>query len=462
MTVPAGAGESWTVNELTELGRAETQYRAAGDVITRERLRFDHLFALPDGACPRCTADVVSRSDVHLGGDGALVSIDEGDRVTLAPPGGAPMLRARSVFQLSRLSTGEVALASQITFDPSQLEAHAPGEHTVDKPSERVMLERRIGGLTSKDMLEGLELYAATGKMPEAPGFMIRASGLLLADPSLCGALAKRFARPDGNVRGRALTLDLLASAGSKEAQSAMREALSSPAARTEAAAYPLLLQRLSLVPRPEPETARFVELAFARSSRADTQVTRDATAFALGSVAGRLARSGHEADARPLAETLRQSLARAETPHDRAILVGALGSTRLPELVPVIAGYASDDAPAIRQAAAQALGDVRSPESRAALLGLFTDADTGVQLSALKSLGEQELRAEDVHSLSESVLAGKTSPTNDARLVGFLAEHPESRDDVRSMLTYLVGRTTDPRLAGRIRFVLSQLPPVT
>ena len=460
LSVPASAEEDWTASELTELGRAETHYRrsgARGETLARTHVRYDQLFAVPADGCGGCVPEIVSRGEVELGEDGAVLRIDEGERVLLGKAAGAPMVRARSVFQLVRRDVVDVSIAAHIVFDPATLERRTLAERSDDKPSAQVMLARRIGGLTERDLVAGIDLYAESGKLPEIPGFLTKASGLLLADPTLCGALAARFARPESTTRARALSLDLLASAGSKEAQAAMREALQSPAARKEAAAYPLLFQRLSLLARPDAETGRFVANAYAHAAQGDRTV-RDATAYALGAVAGRLVRAGSEGEARALAAGLRNDLARADDPRDRAALIGALGGAHLPEVVATLASFAHDDAPAIRDATARALGDARTPEARAALLPLATDPDADVQLTAWKSLQGQDLRAEDIHALREAVTGGKTSVSNDARLVGLLAEHGDRPEDVRAMLGYMLTRTTDLRLAGRIRFVLAQL----
>ena len=90
------------------------------------------------------------------------------------------------------------------------------------------------------------------------------------------------FQKPGMSSNGRAFICDLLSSAGTPEAQAALRDALGSDAALSDPERYPAMLQRFSFVMKPTPETTTFLETQMAAGKGVD----RLAAAHSLGAAA--------------------------------------------------------------------------------------------------------------------------------------------------------------------------------
>jgi hypothetical protein len=213
-------------------------------------------------------------------------------------------------------------------------------------------------GLTAEGLLEGLERFAADPRAEGLPAFVAQASGLLRLHPELCQALAAQVLSPSGPVRTRHFALELLAAAGSPEAQAAMRQVL-------EATGDARGAQRLSLLQRPTAETVRFVEAWWRSAAGPD----RAPLALTLGATAGLLAHGGEAGAAAPALDALAAALASAQAPDDRRTQLLALGNAGAEAAVPAVLAHAADADPAVREAALEALRKTLTPAARAAMI---------------------------------------------------------------------------------------------
>ncbi len=247
------------------------------------------------------------------------------------------------------------------------------------------------------------------------------AHALLRIDASEADALGAVFEDPSTTDERRQLVLDLLAGAGTVEAQVVMRRLLSLSIARRNCRVFASFVQRLGLVEIPDGPTLRYLMAVYGESRSLPVDV-RASCAYALGAAAGHAFVAGEREAAVRSSDVLRHSLPDASGPEERAGLLTALGNAGLPTDGPIILRYAADADVRVRAAAALALRKIVSPQAREALHTLVSDADPKVAGSALVALSEHPLSNEDLESVALLILAGKTARALDARLLRLLA----------------------------------------
>jgi hypothetical protein len=451
MTLRDGS-TAWTLAEKTSLGLATTKYTlgdATGEVaLSRERTHYDSLVALGEQGCADCVQRLASSDRIHLDPAGWLRGLAVDEQVRLTRPDGALVLLStlRSSLELKDVSRFGGGLPDLRGTESAQL-----GDSLEDGDVAAKMLAARVNGLTVEQLVRTLSLDGA----PER-GFVGKASALLMQHPEHCSKLVTLFEKPETSSRKKALVLDVLASAASPQAQKAMREALASRAA-TGDAAYPMLLQRFSFVPRPDRESAAFVAAEYARARRDGAVEVQLASAHTLGSIAGALSRTAPEL-ARRYDQELRDDLARSKSAREQKELIAALGNASSDEDARVVAKFAASADPTLRAEAALALRDATSADARATMVSLVGDAEPSVEAASLSALLPHPLAAEEAQQLQTLVTDGKTSPGLDNDLVSFLAAKSTTGTDVRAMLTYIAQRTGDNRVRARANLLLEQL----
>jgi hypothetical protein len=411
VVIPRDAGASWNRPQIAPFGRADTQYERDGARLERRRTAYTALDAVAGVPPP---AKLAATGTVELAA-GHLVRLDDDEAIAVTKDG-RELLAGEAHVHLELRSTGHV-VPSPVAV--ATLERRRPGERIVDPGLEQAALEARIDGLTIDQFTSDLLGLGDIG-VPDEHRWMWRASALLQLHPELCGALVAPFTSGRLGRRGGALTLDLLAAAGTPAAQSAMRAMLASPAAHAHSSDYVRLVQRFAFVERPDADSVAF--LRNARRSGTDVDASRAAT-YALGNAAGALAKSGDTAGAASIVSELTGELATARTPADRAALVGALTGAHSTTAADAALALASDDAPQVRAAVAHALvGDTRS-STDAAAVALAADGNATVQYAALSALSGRKLGASEIQTLAQLAVAPINEPswlaTVDAQLRG-------------------------------------------
>ncbi len=452
VVVPEDATAAWTGTETTPTGIARVAYTSDGLFrLERRRTAYDALYGLI--GCDGCVRDVDAHAAIALDPKGHVARIDDTESIVVhAAKAGEAALESTSTFALALVDVGWFEAAAVLTLDPS-LESRAAGALRQGEVPERELLAQRVAGLTLEDVEQTLAAY--DGKAPPS-GFLTRASGLLLQDPALAKKLVPIFTSQKTNDAQRALVMDLLASASTKEAQAAMCDALGADVGRASPA-YASLLQRLSFVPSPTPETLSFVDGAYT-AGRTREGDARYASAFTAGAMAFAARREGEGARADAMTARLRSDLAVAKSPKETAAMLTALGAAAAPGDGQRILTYATGKDARVRGAAAGALRRFREPEVRRALTDLLRDPAPEVGDAALRSLDAQPVTSEEMSRVASAVTAAATSPTLDGSLVSFLGKHAGAGPMVSTMLEFLLNRATRPEDSARIRFVLDQL----
>ncbi|MBS2013862.1 MAG: HEAT repeat domain-containing protein [Deltaproteobacteria bacterium] len=294
------------------------------------------------------------------------------------------------------------------------------------------------------------------GKAPEA--WRKAACALLRLSAGECRAIGVVFEDESSSDELRMLVLDLLASAGSFDAQVVMRRLLSLAIARRKSRVFAKYVQRLGSVACPDGQTLRFLMSTYAEARRESPDV-RAACAYALGNAAGHSYTSGESEAAVRATDVLRRDLVSASELPEKCAILTALGNAGVSTDVMLLTRFTHDASTAVRAAAALALRKMDVPEARAHLVGMLSDPERDVAERALLAIGEQKLDLDDLERLAELVNGGRTSVALDARLLALFVEWcakltppPERAEAIEGALRLLLGRvdTTNDERTGQ------------
>ncbi len=335
-TLPATPARAWSATADDALGTAHVDYtpRAATE-LARRRTGYDRLLALPTAAMLAGTERAID-SDHQLGfAAGHLASLDEHDHFEVTRRGDRVMdHQATLALALLRVEP-DAAPAPEV----AAFEARTLGVPVVTADARAHMLAERAAGMTGDQLINELYMHAAGG-LGDDPAWMWRATGLLLQHPELCEDLVRAFADDDMSVSTRHVIVDVLTGAGNVEAQTALRTVLAGAAAHADPQ-YGLLLQRISLLADPQPDTIAFLTQTRAQATAEHATDLARATDFALGAATRQLA--AHDpAAAAAYNRILVDDLGAARAPADRAAALRALGNAARPDNVPLITAAAA------------------------------------------------------------------------------------------------------------------------
>jgi hypothetical protein len=442
VTAPTGDDARYSAVEEALLGRARSEYtREEAGLFRRERVDFE-LAAYGGQAAP-APPKISSKGRVRFAA-GRIEEIDQTDDVVVPGPSpDRPLFVARFALAMKRRDGSDfVALAAL-----PEVDERAPGAPMSPEALQRRLYEQTAGTITY-DAISTM-VVAISPKAPPPTGWMTKAVAFLMLHPEHAADLAALFEDPSMTTQSRAYLLDLLASVGHAEAQEAMRTALSSAAAKHDPAAYPMLLQRFSLLTAPDPATVAFLLGKYGTDSGDD----RTAALYSLGSTAGALRRRGGDAEV-ALAK-IRSDLDAARATDEKRALVAALGNVGDPRDVDRLARMAKDREPEVRAAVAGALRKPGTDGAKLALIDLAADREARVGRVALDELSRQQLSTEQMRSLAAIVTAPEFSSSLAPQVVSLAAAHPGA--EAKKMLEAIVARGGDPQIIARARRLLGQ-----
>lgn len=274
------------------------------------------------------------------------------------------------------------------------------------------------------------------------------AFALLRLNPKECEALALVFEEEAATDHQRLLVLDLLAGAGSFEAQVVIRRLLALAVARRDGRVFATFVQRLGIVEAPDGPTLRFLMSVYAES-RHEPHDVRAACAYALGAAAGQALSSGETDAAVRASDVLRRDLLSAATAAEKCATVTALGNAGVASDIMVISRFTQDAEAPVRAAAALALRKLHVPEARAHLVQLVGDREAKVAQSALAALSEHKLDDAELEGLAEQVTGGHTQVGLDMQILRLIVKQ-------RPRLTSVPGRAT--AIENALRLLLGRV----
>ncbi len=429
-------GDAWTLVETTPRGVAEAAWARTALGLERRRPRYHRV----TGFGPVEAVSAEARAAFTFTPGGPLATLSASETLRGLPP-------AEAAVSHLELELRQIAVTPEAPAPAPVAAAVRLGELPRPADAREQVLRQRAAGLTAEGLLEGLERFAAAPRAEGLPAFVAQASGLLRLHPELCQALAAQVLSPSGPVRTRHFALELLAAAGSPEAQAAMRQVL-------EATGDARGAQRLSLLQRPTAETVRFVEAWWRSAAGPD----RAPLALTLGATAGLLAHGGEAGAAAPALDALAAALASAQAPDDRRTQLLALGNAGAEAAVPAVLAHAADADPAVREAALEALRKTLTPAARAALQAALADPSDLVARRAVAVFAGAVTTVDDRRALMTAVRGGTLRL--DALPLVLDALEPHLRDDatVRPFLAWLAGAPeVDPSVRRRLSGLLEQ-----
>jgi HEAT repeats len=426
---------SWGAEEQTPNGLARVRYEDDGDALRRVRQSYRGVPGLVGAG--EGQQELSSTATIALDEHGSVQSIVDQESLRASDRTGA--ISSRWMFSAKRANSDSFDAK---TVDLGELD-EATGESQLERERQRGRDERLSQGWDLGSIEVQLEVYGnyAKGRRID-PKFVSQAAAYVRLHPESCPHLVAWFQQPRMTDLGKQLVLDVLSAAGSDEAQSAMRGALDTDAAR-DPKLRGALVQRFIFVTDPNPESARFVAGIY-EGSRANgqTQVAYSAAA-ALGAIIGHM--HGADALSEQLDQRLRDDLAERRSPEETEALVLALGNARQDPDLDAIAGFAQDEQPTVREQVARSLRWFDDPTSAGALLELARDAAPGVARAAFRSLRHESIDDGDWESLTRAVEEGQASARAYMSLVDLLEQRPDCGSDRTARMVHIVlDRTPD------------------
>lgn len=412
VTWPSASERSYSEREEDMLGTVASVY----DVVDEEPVRLRVVRtrgayeALDAASWMRTAWSSRGQGKHHIAFDarGHLESLRGAQTVTGHDDKDASFLQATR-----RVSLTFVERARDTSPKPSTTHGalHRVKEARNDERARERTLAARTRGLTADEALSTLSRFASGGQLPDHNLSLWRMTALLELQPTLAESLAPIFT--GGNTVARMLVLDLLASAGTKEAQAVMRTLVASDEAKADPDRH-LLSQRLGLLTAPDDETVRFVLQRYE-----DTDVaTETADHFTAAYTLGAIARHVDDATGATLRGHLVRELDATDEPARVASLLSALGNARFADDADRFAAFARHRDADVRLSAANQLGRPATDVGRAALLQLVADPDRGVQKQAIRSLRHHPLVDADFDAMTAIVQTGGLHHTNQRAMV--------------------------------------------
>jgi hypothetical protein len=440
---------AWSAVEDTVLGRARTRYRIEEEsplVLSRARPSYETLTAGDVGALAVDSQDaaiVRCAPEGHIQGieHSVKLEVKEGEQMALS-------FTDKLSLRLLRVQDG-----APRKLDLSVLKSYALNETPGADVAEQKALENRVGGLTSGQMVSDVLSYANGGRMDQR--WLWQATGLLQLNPEACAELASIFGDDELTAQGRGVILDLLASAGTDEAQRVLRELLGSKAANPDETTHAVLFNRVALVQEANAETAEFVADQFDGLKKEPLGPMRVASTYALGAVAGHQAEQGNKAKAAELNARLVDGLENSDDLAEKAVALRGMGNAGLPENVQTLTEYTRHESAGLRAAAADALRDTHTPEAVDALLALLKDPDWKVQQAALSTLANYKLSVDEARRIEQLIVSGVVESRNDPLLVTVLSRSATPEYPLGGAFAHVLQRNQhNGQLAARIRSI--------
>lgn len=452
--LPHDGASLWRTDENTMTGLAQNSYRSDvttdGTVVERRRDGYAKVHALRslDGL----SSEVEGVTRLGFDKDRVLVSVDTAERVHVGS-GKEAVLDSSTELSLSLSSRGVFVFGGDEEIAGFQV--HAPGQGGDPRAADRAL----AGKFGHADLLAFVSTYAAAGSFER--GQLARAAAYLRLHPEECATLEKVFdERASESARG--IVFDVLTSAGSEQAQTAMRRLLETPGARASGPLHRMLVQRFALVGEPTPDSVRYLRELEARATASNDGALARAALVSRGSALRRRVALGDrdaQAEARELLSRARGDHA-STSPEDRDALVKAIGNLRQPEATSVLSSYAKDENAGVRASVARALGSVKDAAASKLLFDMMRDGDPYVARSAIDAHLGRRLTSDELGALAAHVRSTATNAGADPSLAAAIVRHANTDvGAVKAILEALLARAPqDSEHAARLRAALEGL----
>lgn len=439
------------------VGHYKSQKSSNSFNISRLISQFEKIFGHPESAIQ----DVKISTQIKLSPNYELESLIEEEKVKIDNSQGTRILEVLGKFNLQKeLKESEPERKSTLTASstlPPNLEERILGKIYTSKEQLKKILQDRIAKMTITDVEQNLLRYGSSGEIPDHNRWFWRATGLLKLYPELTQNVVNIFKSGRTGEKGEALIFDLLAGAGTNEAQSAMKKLINYNQARSGNFRDILLYQRFSFVENPNDETLDLLKVEFKNSQNTRYKT---ASAYTLGSAISNIKiEDSKRID--ELNNLLLNSLKESTSENDLNAMIRALGNAGQANSLEAILDYSNNPYESVRASVATALRKIDTVEANDHLLSLALDSSKDVSETSMMALDGHTLTSSQLSLFYDNVNSGKTPKEADQHLVTFLAKeltkNNESKDEILNSLKVILQRNLDqPNLSGRIREILN------
>ena len=322
-------------------------------------------------------------------------------------------LEARTRLQVSSAGTQATTPRPELLALPL-----GPAFRTSEDAQARALAEQRIAGLTAPEVMSAASVVSAGGEIPGGSRFLWRATALVGQDPALARALGEAASDAAVSTRGRGFCLDLLAQAGSADAERALLAALASDAAQADRY-HAVHVQRLSLLEHPSRASTDAALAAIRSEAR---PAIRGAWLASAGSLSAAVDDDGARAQLHDALRTALRASAKAGGEELQAALLG-VGNSASPALAEDAVPFLRSEEAAVRAVAVQAVADARHPLAAQHLATAAHDGASLVQRVALRAL-DQRFTAAGVAAVASAVDNGALRHDNVRVALDLLKHH--------------------------------------
>jgi hypothetical protein len=445
--------KNWSAGEVTQHGKGKMDYRVTG--MKKNRVEIEKTaknYDYPGLIAPTDRQSVDLREKVTLSREGFVENIDKKEKTTVTSPANRQtILDVKKEMKLSMTGRGTFDPGA---FGPERLKTMLPvypGESAPDPSENRRLLAEQASDLLYEDIENWIGSFKPDPKDNRANNAMFyKSAGFLKLQPKSAERIAA-FARKKERTSGeRTLAMNLLAAAGTENAQSAMRAVLSDPEVRKDPQ-YGVFIQNFSFMDvKPAQGTVEFLSNMMTGKKGYESY----AAAHAFGACIHKFYTRSEKERALALNKRILMKIDAAATPDERAEYIGALGNAGMFENNRVLLSYFSDPVPRIRAEAAMALRKTETAEVREKVTGLFKDNDRGVQRSAIQTSMQFNTDEKNLRDVRNQLKRGLIQEANYYDLTSLLKKNRERYPALMKDCLKLMVRKKlkDPDLEARIR----------
>jgi|GEM_PF-2614504 len=445
--------KSWTTKEINQHGKGVVDYRVKdtkGNHIELAKTRKNYDY--PGLIAPSDKQNIRSNDKIILNREGFIEEIDKHERSTItAPSNKKNILDVKKTLSLKMIGKGNFDPGAFGAKQTSSMLAVYPGEPISDPKQNRELLAKQVNDLIYEDMESWIKNFRPDTKDNRANNAMFyRSSGFVKLQPRSAQRLAD-FAMKKGRTSGeRTLVMNILAAAGTENAQAAMKNMLSDPNVRKDPQ-YGVLIQNFSFMDvKPTAGTLEFLSGLMNRKKGYESY----AAAHAFGACIHKLYKRSEKEKALSLNNQIRKKIDGAISHDERAEYIAALGNAGMFENNRIVTGYFKHPNPRIRAEAVMALRKTETSDVRSQMLFLFKDKDRGVQRSSIQTYMQFSPDEKNIREIKTQLKAGKIQEANFYDMTSLLKKNIQRYPGlVKDCLKIMVRKKLkDPDLEARIR----------
>jgi hypothetical protein len=295
---------------------------------------------------------------------------------------------------------------------------------TLESPAgdDRAQLEQQAAGVSAEDVLAYARQVAQSGFVDDHRERFYRALGRMRIEPELAIRVGSMLEKTKKGGPGRGYLFDLLANAGTAEAEAELVRRLQTQEQDQELVDF---VMRLGFVRHPSDLSGTFTLGLMRRRFVSPPDHLTENLALAAGTLSLRLSQNGALSGAAIL-RFLEDRLERAEDMQTIALMLRALANTRSDGVTPHALRHAKHRETRVRSAAALALRFSSGSTVAGTLEALVRDPERIVQASALTAL--QSIESVNVERLVQYTVEGRIDPFNYAAMWSLVSkrQNPE------------------------------------